>query len=407
MRVRFHSYFYPPCVGGGEVVLARQARELARRGHEVHVHTSTFANLDLGSRVEAGTCVEDGVFVHRRPSARIPFRNPLEADILAPAVAWDAWQPADLLVCVGYPSPQLDALHLRARMDGTPLLVQNYVTAAMLERLLSPEGGVHRRLRAAYWRGWVAPRLAAARWVVADSESAGAALRARLGLRNVHVAMGMAVDPEEFDAVGPEDRARVRARLGLGEDRIVLAPSRFARQKGADLLVEAMTPLLSAGGPLARGWRLVIPGAVNEPGHAASVRAQAAPLGDRVVFGPDEGLPRRELVALMTASDAVALPSRGETVGGVALEGMQAGALAVVSDAVEAARDTYLRDGQDGLLVRSGDVAAWRDAILRAATTDTTRLRLAGKLAVARAHTWTARLDAWEAMVEEGIRARA
>ncbi|MEN9787497.1 MAG: D-inositol-3-phosphate glycosyltransferase [Pseudomonadota bacterium] len=407
MRIRFHSYFYPPCVGGGEVVLARQAQELARRGHEVHVHTSTFANLDLGSRVEAGTRVEEGVFVHRRPALRIPVRNPLEADVVVPAVARDAWQPADVLVCVGYPSPQLDALSLRCRLDGTPLMVQNYVTAAMLDTLLSSRGGAHRHVRAAYWRHWVAPRLAAARWVVADSESAGAALRSRLGLGNVHVAMGMAVDPDEFDAVGPEERAAVRARLGLGEDRIVLAPSRFARQKGADLLVEAMAPLLSPGGPLARGWRLVIPGAVNEPAYAATVRAQAAPLGDRVVFAPDAGLPRPQLVALMTTADVVALPSRGETVGGVVLEGMQAGALAVVSDAVEAARDTYLRDGRNGLLVPAGDVPAWRAAIVRAATTEVSRLRLAGRLSVAQEHTWTARVDAWEAMVEEGTRAHA
>jgi glycosyltransferase involved in cell wall biosynthesis len=407
VRIRFHSYFYPPCVGGGEVVLARQARELARRGHEVHVHTSTFANLDLRSRVPAGTAIEDGVIVHRRAALRIPLRNPLEADVLAPAVAWDAWHPADLQVCVGYPSPQLDALSLRARVDGTPLMVQNYVTADMLDTLLSPAGGLHRRARAAYWRAWVAPRLAAARWVVADSESAGAALRARLGLRNVHVAMGMAVDPDEFDAVGPEDRAAVRARLRLGDDRIVLAPSRFARQKGADLLVDAMAPLLAPGGPLSTGWRLVIPGAVNEADYAGAVRAQAAALGDRVVFAPDPGLPRRELVALMTTSDVVALPSRGETVGGVILEGMQAGALAVVSDAVEAARDTYLRDGQNGLLVAAGAVEAWRAALIRATTTDVTRMRLAGRLAVARAHTWTARIDAWEAMVEEGTRAGA
>jgi glycosyltransferase involved in cell wall biosynthesis len=405
VRIRFYSYFYPPCVGGGEVILQHQAEGLAARGHEVHVHTTPYANLNLSRSVACGDALEAGVHVHRHASRRIPFRNPLEADALTPALLADAWRAADLLVCVGYPSVHLHALAARARATRTPLVVQNYVTEAHLASLLSPEGGPHRRLRAAYWRTWVRRDLACASLLLADSPGATRALGESLGLDNVRTHIGMAVDPTEFDRVTPEDRACVRARLALGSDRIVLAPSRFSRQKGADLLVGAMAPLLRARA--GQGWRLVIPGAVNDTTFAAEVRSAARVLGGRVVFAPDEGLPRRELVALFLESDVVVLPSRGETVGGVVFEGMYAGAVTIVSDAVEAARDDYLRDGENGRLHRSEDVASLRDALAWAMHADTAQVRARARAMVEARFTWSASLDRLETRYAEARRRAA
>ncbi len=393
MKIRFYSYFYPPCIGGGEVILQHQAEELARRGHEVHVHTTTFANINLKERVAAGTIVENGVVVHRRASAALPFHNPLEQDAVSPAFLADSFAPADLLVCMGFPSLHLDWLSIRAAAARTPLVVQNYITADFLREILAAEGGVNKKVRAAYWRRWARPLLARADLVIADSPGAGAALRDELGLHNVRVHIGMAVDPAEFE-VSAEARVAIRARLGLGRDRIVLAPSRLSRQKGADILVKAAAPLLKDG------WRLVIPGAVNEPEFAAEVRALAAPLGDRVVFGP---VARGELCALFREADIVCLPSRGETVGGVVFEGMWCGALAMVSDAVEAAREDYLRD--NGLLVPTEDVDAWRAALVRGMNEPLTALRQAGHDMVAERFTWGASVDRLWALYQEALRA--
>jgi glycosyltransferase involved in cell wall biosynthesis len=396
VRIRFFSYFYAPCVGGGEVILQHQAEELARRGHEVHVHTTPYANLNGRERVPAGSAIENGVHVHRRRSFLLPFRNPLEQDAVTPRFAMDALLPADLLVCVGYPSLHLDALLPRALATRTPLVVQNYVTAAFLDEILRGEGGANKRVRAAYWRHVTRRELAAASLVIADSPGATAALTERLGLANVRTHLGMAVDPAEFDGVTTADRTAVRARLGLGADRIVLAPSRVSPQKGADLLVRAAGPLLGAG------WRLVIPGAVNDEAFAAEVRALAAPYGDRVVFGP---VSRAELVALFREAEVVCLPSRGETVGGVIFEGMYAGALAIVSDAVEAAREDYLRPGGNGLLVPSEDVDALRAALRRAMTEDLSPLRAAGRRMVEERFTWSASVDRLLALYAEAMRA--
>jgi glycosyltransferase involved in cell wall biosynthesis len=400
VKIRFYSYFYPPCIGGGEVILQHQAEELARRGHEVHVHTTPFTNLNLSEQVAAGDTVEGGVAVHRRRSFALPFHNPFEQDAVTPAFLRDVRSDADLLVCMGYPSLHLDLLTARARLTGTPLVVQNYVTAAFLGEILAGEGGRNKRVRAAYWKAWTRRALGRARMVIADSPAAGAALTEQLGLGNVRVHIGMAVDPAEFDAETPAARAAVRARLGLGADRNVLAPSRLSHQKGADLLVRAMAPLLT--GAAGAGWRLVIPGAVNEPDFAAEVRALAAPLGDRVVFGP---VARAELVALFREADVVCLPSRGETVGGVVFEGMYSGALAVVSDAVEAARDDYVCHERNGLLVPTEDVDALRAAVARGMTEDLERVRAAGRRMVEMRFTWTRSVDRLWALYEEALRA--
>lgn len=380
MRIRYYAYFYPPCVGGGEVILQHQAEGLAARGHEVHVHTTAYTNLNLSTSMETGSTVERGVHVHRRRSVVLPFRNPLEKDAVTPAFAVDAWRPADLLVAVGYPSLHLDVLSLRAKRTRTPLVVQNYITAEFLAEILGGEGGRGKRVRAAYWRSHVRPQLAAADLLLADSPAAGRALASSLGLSNVRTHIGMAVDPGEFAAVTPADGAAVRTKLRLGAARLIVAPSRLSHQKGADLLVEAVTPLLKDG------WKLVIAGAVNEPAFAARVDALARPLGDRVVRTE---LPRAELCALLLEADVVTLPSRGETVGGVVFEGMYAGALCVVSDAVEAAREEYLQDGVNGLLFPGGDVPALREALRRAMTTDTRAMRDAGRTMVEETYTWS------------------
>ena len=294
--------------------------------------------------------------------------------------------PANLRIAVGYPSLHLDWLLARTRWAPAPLIVQNYITADFLEEILASEGGRNKRLRARYWRHHVRRQLARASAVIADSPAAARALEHHLGLTNVRTHIGMAVDPAEFARLTPADGAAIRARLRLGDDPILLAPSRVSHQKGADLLVRALS------GRLPDRWRCVVAGPVNEPAFAAEVDRLAAPLGDRY---QRVTLPRAELLALMLESDIVCLPSRGETVGGVVFEGMYAGALAVVSDAVEAAREVYLSHEENGLLVRSADVDALADALTRAMSggEDLAAMRAAGRAMVEAQYTWSRSVD--------------
>lgn len=377
------------------MILQHQAEELARRGHTVHVHTTPFTNMDGSTRVATGSTIESGVHVHRRASRWINFRNPLEKNAVTPRFYADAWLPADLLVCVGFPSLHLDALTARKRILGTPLVVQNYITADFLDEILGGTGDTGKRVRSSYWKRVVRPQLAAANLVLADSPAAGEALADRLSLRNVRTHIGMAVDPAEFEHTPPEAALAIRSELGVGDRRIILAPSRLSRQKGADLLVESVRPLLPGNSAEGAGWKgrgswvVVVSGPVNEPEFAAKVRGMADGCVE-IIFTE---LSRAKLVALIGEADIVVLPSRGETVGGVVFEGMFAGATCIVSDAVEAARDDYLHHMKNGLLVPAENVAALREALVVAMSDPLPDLRAAGRATVAERFTWPASVD--------------
>jgi glycosyltransferase involved in cell wall biosynthesis len=383
--IRFYAYFYPPCIGGGEMILANQAQELAQRGHEVHVHCSAFTNIALTEKTDVGDAMEKGVSVHRRRAIRVVISNPMEQDMVIPAWAYEAFLPADLIVCMGYPSQQLDLLMLRKKRDpALPIIVQNYVTADFLKEILEGEGGLNKRIRSRYWKSWVKGQLRKADLVVADSPAAAEGLKNDLGLSNVICHIGMAVDPAEFAAVTDGQRRAARRVLGLGTDRIILAPSRVAPQKGADLLVQAAGPLLK------EGWRLAIVGPVNDSGFYERVRKLAEPYKDRIHFGE---LPRVQFVGLLQESSIVVLPSRGETVGGVVFEGMFAGSAVIVSDAVEAARDDYLEHGVNGLLIPSEDIPALRAALKKLMKGDHKKMIAAGRKTVMDRFIWTKSVD--------------
>lgn len=386
MLIRFYAYFYPPCIGGGEMILANQAQELAKRGHEVHVHCSAFTNIALTDKTDVGDSMEKGVSVHRRRAIRVPFSNPMEQDMVIPAWTYDAFLPADLIVCMGYPSQQLDLLMLRKkRQPNLPLIVQNYVTADFLKEILEGEGGLNKKIRSRYWKAWVKGQLRKADLVVADSPAAAEALKTELGLSNVICHIGMAVDPAEFAAVTDGQRKAARRVLGLGTDQFILAPSRVAPQKGADLLVQAAGPLLKAG------WRLAIVGPVNDAAFYERVRKLAAPYKNRIHFGQ---LPREQFVGLLQESSIVVLPSRGETVGGVVFEGMFAGSVVIVSDAVEAARDDYIEHGVNGLLIPSEDIPALRAALEKLMKNQPKKMIAAGRKTVEERFIWSKSVDA-------------
>ncbi|MDP6933860.1 MAG: glycosyltransferase family 4 protein [Myxococcota bacterium] len=388
MHIRFLAYFYTPCIGGCETVLQHQAEELVRRGHQVDVHVTPYTIQDLGQRVDSGTEVIGGVRVHRHPSFGLPFTNPFEKDAVTPGFVRAALASADLVVCVGFPSLHLEALSMARRLSGAALVVQNYITAEVLREVLNPSGTAHRhRVRTAYWQGRVRSTLRQADLVIADSPGAARALGEWLGTESVHCHIGMAVDPREFEDVTPQAIRSAREALGLGRSKVILAPSRIAHQKGTDLLVQAAAPLLRDASD---DWRIAVVGPVNEPSFLARVEQLAAPLGERVRIGR---LERPELLALMSDSQMVVLPSRGETVGGVVFEGMYAGALAIVSDGVEAARDDYLNDGVNGLLVPAGSVEGLQAALPSGMGGSLESLREEGRRMVEQRFTWGRSVD--------------
>ena len=178
-----------------------------------------------------------------------------------------------------------------------------------------------------------------------------------------HVRDTEAWDPARFDA------AAARARLGVGDAKIVMFLGTPRGHKGVDDLVEAMAGLSAA--------RLVIVGA--EPEHARARRWAERP--GVIVRGP---VPFDEVPRYLAAADVVAVPqlATSDTVGQVPAKLFDAMAMArpIVSTSVSMIPE--ILDGC-GLLVPPGEPRALR-AVLETLLADPDRARELGRRARAR-----------------------
>ena len=161
----------------------------------------------------------------------------------------------------------------------------------------------------------------------------------------------------------------------------MLAVGRLVKQKGFDVLLEAMAILVKD--PPFR-CRLLIAG--DGPERASLERlANDLGLADRVRFlGPTD---RARIASLFRGAEAFVLPSRHEPFGIVNLEAMAAG-VPVVATAVGGVPE-FVVDRETGLLVRPGDSAALARGINRILTER--RLRdtcVANGSRVAAQHDW-------------------
>jgi glycosyltransferase involved in cell wall biosynthesis len=153
-----------------------------------------------------------------------------------------------------------------------------------------------------------------------------------------------------------ERRDGIRATLGVApEDLVVLSVARLVPEKGLDVLVRAAGELGEL--PVA----VVVAGSGPERGRLEQLaherRARVTFTGD-----VDEGALRE----LYVAADVFALLSAWEPWGVVVNEAAACGLPLVLSDQVGAAPD-LLRNGENGLLVRAGDVGAAAAALRRLA----------------------------------------
>lgn len=135
--------------------------------------------------------------------------------------------------------------------------------------------------------------------------------------------------------------------------RYIAAVGRLQRVKGFDLLVDAF-----AAAELPQDVGLVIGGDGPEAGVLRE-RADALGLGTRLVL-PGR-LRRAQVAALFDGAAAVAVPSRFEAFGIVALEAWRAGAPLIITD--HGGPPEFVRDGVDGVIVTPEDVASFAEAL--------------------------------------------
>jgi glycosyltransferase involved in cell wall biosynthesis len=210
--------------------------------------------------------------------------------------------------------------------------------------------------------------------------------------------------PNGYDTVrfAPDAEAgrAFRAEHGISAgSRVVLTPGKLARNKGHEVVFEALRRL--AGGGLAPGTYVVLGDGIRD----AELRGLAAGLGVRTIF--TGFIPPDRVAAALNAADLIVHPSHNEIFPNAVGEAMAAGRAIVATDA-GGTPELVGRDGTAGLLVPPGDAAAMADA-MAALLRDPERrdaLGVAGRKRILREFPLERMVDGYERSFSELIRAR-
>lgn len=200
-----------------------------------------------------------------------------------------------------------------------------------------------------------------------------------------------------------EAAAAERAALGLPLDRkVVVFAGRVQLLKAPDVLVRALGVMADHGDDLP--LLVVLGGASGRPTALRELEALAYQVGvsEDVLFRP--AVSRTELARWFRCADLVAVPSRSESFGLVAVEAQACGTPVVAAD-VGGLR-TAVQDGRSGVLVQDHDPHRWA-AVLRDLLRDEERLaRLArGAVEVAARFSWDTTAEQTIKVYEQSRRA--
>jgi len=391
------SWEYPPRIVGG---IARHvdelSRALARAGAEVDVLTAYHAGAAATEEIPVGPGRVRVLRAGATPLNALDFVgeiHQLDFSLLARLLAegerrYDLVHGHDWLVAFaawtlkyGWGLPLVATMHATeaGRNEGVRTPMQHYIHS--VEWLLTYEA----------WRVICCSRAMA-------GEIAGALNVPRDKLRVVP----NGVDPARVRCEdSAEGLGEFRKRWARPEERIVLFVGRLVREKGAEVLIEAI-PEVVAARPEAKfvvaggGWY----------GHLRD-RAAALGVGHKVTFGgfvPEEDLPR-----LYAVAEAAVYPSLYEPFGIVALEAMAAGVPVVTSD-IGGFREV-VRHGKTGIQTWANNPhsLAWGIKEVLSDRRLAGRLRRAGKREVRERYGWDGiakqTLDVYEEVVRERERA--
>ncbi|MBO1767015.1 D-inositol-3-phosphate glycosyltransferase [Allobranchiibius sp. GilTou38] len=173
------------------------------------------------------------------------------------------------------------------------------------------------------------------------------------------------VVPPGVDLVtfAPGDQQAAREALELPQDaELVLFVGRIQALKGPDVLLRAAAEMVRRDPERRRRLIVAVIGGPSGSGlekpRALQALARELGIADIVQFVPP--VPRQELARWFRASDAVAVPSRSESFGLVALEAQACGATVVAADVGGLPRAV----GSAGVLVQGHDPAVWAERLL-------------------------------------------
>jgi glycosyltransferase involved in cell wall biosynthesis len=335
MKVLIVSGIWPPDVGGPASHAPEVAAELLSRGHEVEVVTNA-----------TGAPAPERYRVHW-VARRLPrgLRHLRAAMLIAQRA-----RRADVVYSTG----MVGRSALGTILARKPI-VQKLTSDPTYERSIRYGmygGGLDtfqeaRGLRLRLLRGARNFALRRATRIVIPSESLRElALRWGIPSERITVLPNPVEAPKSLD-----DRAVLRRRHGIDGPTVVFA-GRLSVQKAVDVALEAMTRvervdlLLAGDGPDAEKLR---------------ERSRDLGLDGRARFlGPQ---PRQTVFELLRAADAVVLSSKWENFPHVLVEALAVGTPVLSTDTGGVSE--IVRDGENGLLVPTGDPDALAEAITR------------------------------------------
>ena len=208
----------------------------------------------------------------------------------------------------------------------------------------------------------------------------------------------------------PRDRAEARARLHLGDARLLLFVGRLQPFKGPDVAIKAMAEAVARSPDVMRDAVLaVVGGPTGMPsGHDEVSRlmelATATGVEDRVMFFPPQ--PHERLADFYSAAEAVLMPSRSESFGLVALEAQACGT-PVIAAAADGLRYSVV-DGDTGFLIPGQNPSSYADRILMLLGDSALAARLStGAVAHAARFSWDATASDTGDVYRELLRRRA
>ena len=180
---------------------------------------------------------------------------------------------------------------------------------------------------------------------------------------------------------GEIDQGKVKQRYGIGPiDPTVLFCGRLVQQKGPDLMIEGIPPVLQ----YYPNAKFVFAGD-GHMRHSLETRAAQLGISHAVRFLGHRG--GKELIELFQMCDALCVPSRNEPFGIVVLEAWSAGKPVVAT--MNGGPNEYVRHEKDGLKIYANpDSVAWGLGTLFADWEKARVMGKAGKESVARSFTW-------------------
>jgi glycosyltransferase involved in cell wall biosynthesis len=354
VRLALFTDTYTPQLNGVSRTLERLVGEVAARGGEARVYTTT----DPGVRDGVGDSAE----IWRRPS--VPFWAYPQLRVAAPILGriyhdLRAWQPT--LIHAATPFGMGLAGRGCARALDVPLVTSYHTSFNEYARFY--------RLGALSRPGW-----SFIRWFHNGGSRTYVPTHAVLDeLRELGFARlaiwGRGVETNRFN---PAFRSGAwRARLGATDDTVVVAyVGRLAAEKGLDTLLGAMTRLAPrAPGGVSDGPPIVFACAGDGP-YADRCRRAAPPPPSAHFVGRLEG---RDLSEFFASADIFVFPSATDTFGNVLLEAMASGLPVIGADS--GPTNELLSDG-GGFTIPRGDANTLATAIDRLARDPAARARM-------------------------------